>query len=278
MSFQLADTRLARPLGDEPTPHEIYRDLVAPMPLGMIVKSCVAGLVWTLVEAGGYPGLALTLQDGVYESDLPGRIAGVESRWLAERITSWNMFEASLALATINSWYNRVDEVERLLGQPVTSRRGSDLFERLSRRFAGGSVAVVGRFPHLEPLRERCRLTVLERRPSAGDLPDQACEYLLGRQDCVVITGSTVTNKTLPRLLELSGSAYVVLAGPSVPLTPLWFDHGVDLLAGTVVLSHERAAHAVQQGARRFLFGDSLAMVEIEACGCSGPRRGAVRT
>jgi uncharacterized protein (DUF4213/DUF364 family) len=258
--------REVAPRADEALPsHDIYRDLVADIPLGLPVTSCVAGLVWTLVEAGGHGGLGITLQDGVYESVLPGRIGGVEARWLAERIVSWNMFEASLGLAAVNSWHNRRDKLEELLQRPLVDDRGSPLFERLSRRFEGGSVAVVGHFPHLGPLRRRCRLTILERRPSPGDLPDQASEYVLGNQDCVCITGSAVVNKTLPRLLELSGSAYVALIGPSVPLAPLLFDYGVDLLAGAVVLDHEGAVGAVQQGARRSLFGDCLAKVELEA-------------
>ena len=265
MSLPIVDPR-ARPLAEAtPAGHPIYRELVAPIEPGHPVTACTAGLVWTLVEAGGHSGLALTLHDGVFESQLPGRINGAETRWLAERITSWNMFEASLALAAINSWFNRRDRVEQLLGQPLVGERGTRLFERLSARFEGASVAVVGRFPHLEPLSARCDLTILERHPSGGDLPDQACEYLLGRQDCVCITGSAVTNKTLPRLLELSRDAYVVLVGPSVPLSTVWFDYGVDLLAGTVVLDPQTALAAVQQGGRRSLFGDSLAMVELEA-------------
>jgi len=259
-------SRRPRPLAAAaPAGHPIYRELVAPIESGDRITSCVAGLVWTLVESGGQAGLALTLHDGVYESELPGRLHGAEMRWLAEHITSWNMFDASLALGAINAWFNRRDRVERLLGRPLVSERGVALFERLATRFAGGNVAVVGRFPHLEALSEQCTLTILERRPSAGDLPDQACEYLLGRQDCVCITGSTVSNKTLPRLLELSRQAYVVLVGPSVPLTTMWFDHGVDLLAGTVVLDPAGALVAVQQGGRRSLFGDSLAMVELGA-------------
>lgn len=265
MNVQVVDPHQKRCPGDVSAPHDMYRELVAAIPLGQPVTSCVAGLVWTLVQVGGHGGLALTLRDGVYDSVLPGHICGVEARWLAERIASWNMYEASLALAAINAWHNRRDRVEALLGGPLQGLRGSHLFERLSRKFAGGSVAVVGHFPHLEPFRKRCHLTILERHPSAGDLPDQACEFVLGQQDCVCITGSAVTNKTLPRLLQLSRSAYVVLVGPSVPLTPLWFDYGVDLLPGTVVLSHEGAMGAVQQGARRALFGDSLAMVELEA-------------
>jgi hypothetical protein len=255
-----------RPLSDAaPADHPIYRGLVDPIEPGNLVSSCVAGLVWSLVETGGGAGLALTVQDGVFESQLPGRIHGAETRWLAEHIMSWNLFDASLALGAVNAWFNRRDRVERLLGRPLVSERGAALFERLAQRFAGGSVAVVGHFPHLEPLSEHCSLTVLERNRSGGDLPDQACEYLLPRQDCVCITGSTVSNKTLPRLLELSRGAFVALVGPSVPLTTMWFDHGVDLLAGTVVLDPAVALGAVQQGGRRSLFGDSLAMVELEA-------------
>jgi uncharacterized protein (DUF4213/DUF364 family) len=265
VSYHIAESPAPRTLGDAALPHEIYRRLLAPIPLGLPVTSCVAGLVWTLVQAGGHTGLALTLQDGVFDSQLPGLINGVEARWLAERIAGWNMFEASLATAAINSWYNRRDVIEAATGRSLDVRRGARVFERLSRRFEGRPVAVVGHFPCLEPLRERCRLTILERRPSAGDLPDQACEYLLGQQDLVCITGSAVTNRTLPRLLELSRDAYVAVIGPSVPVTPLWFEYGVDMVAGTFVLSHDEAVIAVQQGAKRSVFGHSLATVEIEA-------------
>ena len=251
MSIPVGDQR-ARSLSDTTLAgNAIYAELVSSIGSGQLVTSCVAGLVWTLVEVAGQGGLALTLHDGVFDSQLPGRVNGAEARWLAEHITSWNMFDASLALAAVNACHNRRDRVESLLGRALDSERGSRLFERLSRRFEGADVAVVGHFPHLEPLRERCRLTILERNPMGGDLPDQASEYLLGRQDCVCITGSAITNKTLPRLLELSRDAFVVLVGPSVPLAPFWFDHGVDLLAGTVVLDTKGALAAVQQGGRR---------------------------
>ena len=53
----------------------------------------------------------------------------------------------------------------------------------------------------------------------------------------------------------------------------MWFDYGVDLLAGTVVLDPAGAVAAVQQGGRRSLFGDSLAMVELEAPDVMDARR-----
>jgi hypothetical protein len=98
--------RRARPLAEAtPAGHPIYHELVAPIELGHPVTSCIAGLVWSMVEAGSDAGLALTLHDGVFESELPGTVNGAETRWLAERITSWNMFEAGLALGAINAWH-----------------------------------------------------------------------------------------------------------------------------------------------------------------------------
>ena len=226
-----------RPLAEAtPAGHPIYRELVTPIELGHPVTSCVAGLVWTLVETGGDAGLALTLHDGVFESQLPGRIHGAETRWLADHITSWNMFDASLALGAVNAWFNRRDRVERCWA----GRSSASVAPRCSSACRSASPA--GRSPSSGTSRTSSRsATTARSRSSSGTrreatCPTRPCEYLLGRQDCVCITGSAVSNKTLPRLLELSRDAYVVLVGPSVPLTTMWFDYGVDLLAGTVVL------------------------------------------
>ncbi len=186
------------------------------------------------------------------------------------------MFEASLAVAAINSWYNRRDVVESATGRPLEVRRGARVFERLSLRFAGRHVAVVGHFPHLGPLRERCHLTILERRPSAGDLPDQACVSARPAR-LRLYHGERTDEPDAAAFARARRDAYVALIGPSLPLAPLWFDYGVDLLAGTVVLSHDEAAVAVQQGARRSVFGASLATVEIEAGEWDASRAQAAR-
>lgn len=86
------------------------------------------------------------------------------------------------------------------------------------------------------------------------------------RQDVVFITGVTMINKTLPRLLELSKGAFVVLVGPSTPLAPFLFDYGVDVLSGTVVVDDAvwRVAaeggtrHIFDHGALRFNIKNSL--------------------
>ena len=60
----------------------------------------------------------------------------------------------------------------------------------------------MGHFPLVEKqLGRKCSLSILEREPEGADFLDSACEYILPEQDFVFITGMTLTNKTLPRLL-----------------------------------------------------------------------------
>jgi hypothetical protein len=108
-----------------------------------------------------------------------------------------------------------------------------------------------------------CRLSILERNPLEGDYPDPACEYILEDQDFLFITGVTLINKTLPRLMELGRNARMVLVGPSVPLTQLWFNKGIASLAGTSVIDADRVWRHVAQGGDRSIFKQGAHMVKL---------------
>jgi len=229
------------------------------------------GLHWTLIRSTA-TGMALTPFDrgltfgshgASAASRIGGRIVGMPVRELAECVKSWDFFEAALGLAAINSVVNSPDQVEKLCGLPLANLEQVSGFEYYAERLRGQKVAVVGRFPDLDTLDKICRLTVLERRPGPGDLPDSACEYVLPEQDCVFLTATTLINKTLPRLLELSRNAFTVLVGPSTPLTPLLFEHGIDALAGTVVVDPESVWQVAQEGAAREVFNHGAQMVKV---------------
>jgi uncharacterized protein (DUF4213/DUF364 family) len=129
-------------------------------------------------------------------------------------------------------------------------REDTEAFCAWRDRIAGKKVAVIGHFFQLvETLGDVCDLSILEKRPDSGDYPDSACEFLLPLQDFVFATGVTLTNKTLPRLLQLAGKAGIILAGPSVPMAPLLFERGVRDLQGFVVTGPEICA-AVIRGER----------------------------
>lgn len=124
-------------------------------------------------------------------------------------------------------------------------------------------VAVIGHFRGLEKIRESCELSILERRPIPGDLPDPACEYILPSQDVVIITGSTLINKTLPRLLQLCPTAKVMLTGPSTPISPVMIKHGVHILAGMVVDDKAGTAQLLKEGGHHEFFNRGTHMMVL---------------
>jgi uncharacterized protein (DUF4213/DUF364 family) len=122
----------------------------------------------------------------------------------------------------------------------------------------GATVIVVGQYPGLDDLWSARTYTCLERRAFAGAVPDSAAEYLLPRADWVFVTASAIANKTLPRLLELSRQATVVLMGPSLPWLEEWADFGVDFLAGVVVRDQTRLWQVVAEGGGTRIFADAV--------------------
>jgi hypothetical protein len=73
---------------------------------------------------------------------------------------------------------------------------------------------------------------------------------LLPQADVVAVTATTLLNRTLPGILAgVRSDAFVMLLGPSTPLTPALFRFGFDVLCGTVVDEPETVLRAVEQGA-----------------------------
>jgi hypothetical protein len=194
-----------------------------------------------------------------------GKIAGMKVRELASWIKSWDFYEAAMGLAAINSALNAQQAVLQNCGTWLDETKTEDVFTCLLDDLRGKRVAVVGHFHNLERLSGICELSILERKPMQGDLPDPACEYILGEQDFVIMTATTLINKTMPRLLELSRNARVVVAGPSTPLHPLMFDHGVDLLGGLIVDREPAVWRAVAEGGREALFEQGGRMVKVSS-------------
>jgi uncharacterized protein (DUF4213/DUF364 family) len=110
---------------------------------------------------------------------------------------------------------------------------------------------VVGHFPFVETLRPRVKeLYVLDNRPRPGDLHGDAAQDILPHAQVVAITGMAFVNGTLERLLRpCSPGAYIVLAGPSTPLSPRLFEMGIRQLCGAVVTDIDPVVAAVQAGA-----------------------------
>ena len=218
-------------------PWEIYDALLEALPDDVEVAAVGQGQRWTRVlNTAGSVGSAWTMdiqsRPPMADSSLEGR----PLREVAALVKSWNLAEASIGQAAINSWYSAAqtaaDNGFVPTGEGLTWRQ---VFDPYARDIIGKRVAVVGHFPFAEAaLAGAGEYICLERILRPGDYPDTACEYLLPECDYVFISSSSFVNKTTPRLIALSESAHTVLVGPSTPLHPLFFDAGVDTITGFI--------------------------------------------
>lgn len=157
---------------------EIYDELINMMPRNLIIKDFMPGLHWFLVRSIGV-GMAMTLCEGQSSLSSLGKIAGKKVSDAAQYIKSWNNYEAALGLAAINSVINMPEQVESAGNLPLECQVQENVFEYMKERIKGKKIAVIGHFRELEKIAPLCRLSILERRPMPGDLPDPACEYIL---------------------------------------------------------------------------------------------------
>lgn len=215
-------------------PWSLYDDLVTGIGAEETVTAVHLSDNWIAVETKGGFGLAMA-QPWPSESDCLDRIVGQPLAEAAQLIFSFDLFEASVGLAAVNCHYNRL---EALGGASYLHETG--LFASDGFNMAHKEIALVGHLRHPDDAFAGSKnVTVFERDPKPGDLPDTAEEFFLPKADLVLVTGSTISNKSLPRVLELSANADVVIAGPSVPMTPGWFDYGVVRAAGLIVTDRD---------------------------------------
>jgi uncharacterized protein (DUF4213/DUF364 family) len=222
--------------------------LVSLPPDGNVRDVCI-GLHWVLVTLDdGRCGMASTLP---FNKHRPHAHERVENAGALHTLTAHALAglarseigpEASVGWAAINA-----------LMVPAEEREWVDLNARdwLLEHGQDRRVALVGHFPFVEELRETLEtFWVLELEPGPDDLPSSAAPDMLPQADLVALSSMTLINGTFDELAALwRPDARVMLVGPSTPLTPLLFDAGVDILAGTLIVDSDSVRRGVSQAA-----------------------------
>ena len=236
------------------SPWAIYDELISGIPAGIAVSDFCLGTHWCYVEAACGMGIAHAFTGGGKRT-FGGDPRECDLKEVAQLATSWNFAEASLGFAAINAWYSREQAVIDLGGhvdEGMAGGRKDNPFAALREQYEGKRVCVIGHFPNVEDMAQICDLTVLERNCRSDlDTPDTACEFIIPEQDFVFLTGTTLTNKTAPRLLALARDTFVAMVGPTTVPCEALAQAGVNYLGGSIVVEPEAAKFAVKGGSKK---------------------------
>jgi uncharacterized protein (DUF4213/DUF364 family) len=191
-------------------------------------------------------GLAATLANAEFEHRChpsvrnAGHLLEMTNQELVNLAESDSYTEVSIGLAVINA----------LIPVDPSSYVELNAEEYLRHNAEHKNVALVGHFPFVERLKPDVKnLWVLELDPRPGDLPADAAPEYIPQADVVAITATTLVNHTFEGLLALcKPTSKVMLLGPSTPLSPVLFKHGVDLLCGTIVTDPQAVMLGIGQG------------------------------
>lgn len=216
------------------------------------VDVCI-GAFWTAVtvELGGQArtGISSTLHGGDDDHHhgggppvhAAGRLHEQSVIALTQLARSNSVLEASVGVAAINA----------LLEVDVEDCVNVNAADVIAERGAGKKVAIVGHFPFIPRIWEVAEeMWVLELDPREGDIHARRAPDLIPQADVVALTGTSLLNQTFDELIALCRpDAYVVVLGGTTPLSRVFFEVGVDAVAGTRIVNSTAALTTVSQGA-----------------------------
>jgi uncharacterized protein (DUF4213/DUF364 family) len=225
----------------------VLDDLLATLPPGPIaLRDVRVGPFWTAVWTERGAGLASTQRDahtphGHSLIRWAGDILDHDARELTDLLHSRSPMETALGMATVNALLEP-DEAR------LTDRNAS---KEIMERGEGKRVVIIGHFPFIPSVRRSVgHLDVLELEPGPDELPSASAAEVIPEADVVAITGTSLLNGTFDGLVQhCRADAFVLVLGPTSPLSAVLFDHGVDLIAGTRVTNPTEALAVAGQGA-----------------------------
>lgn len=227
---------------------KILTDLLEIIQPSEVLRVCI-GLNWTAVEVtrDGVEqcGIASTLIQSHKHSEEPriepaGNFEDFSSIELAQFSLSDNPTLRSVGIAALNaSITTEVQKFSESNAAEVLAERGKDK-----------KIVIIGRFPFVDRLRAQVgELVVIDQDPMPGDYPPDKAVEIIPQADVVAITGMALINNTFDNLLGLCpAEAFVMVLGPSAPLSTVLFDYGVDVISGALVENIQAVIRVISQG------------------------------
>ncbi|MDI6861226.1 MAG: DUF364 domain-containing protein [Caldisericia bacterium] len=220
---------------------DLYEDLILSVENDFetkINKLCV-GIRWIAVLSKR-TGISITYDNNKNQTGLEdaGNFEGKTAGELLKFLKTFDTLKIGIGLATLNSLINPPKNFETI-----------NIFDYLIEIGKDKRIVFIGHFDDIKKLQGVAKeIIILERKPKEDDYLDTFQEYLIPEGDIIAITGSTFANKSIKRILELSRGKYVIVFGPSTPLSPILFDYGVDMIGGIIPKDDLKLFNIISQG------------------------------
>jgi uncharacterized protein (DUF4213/DUF364 family) len=208
-------------------PWKLYESLVEPIPENIIIEDAGVGKCWTYLISDAGSGFTIKPD---YKSEIDGtKLKGLPLRQVANWVFEFDFQKSAFGLAAINSYWNSQSMILKNWGDKLNNKLDEGLVASTKSAIAQGkNIVSIGHFAFLNKI-DSSGIKIIEKEPKGPmDYPDVACEYLIPGADLILVTASSLMNKTFPRLAELSKNSTLYLIGPSTPLYPGLKDYGVD--------------------------------------------------
>ncbi len=208
---------------------KIERSLVESIDVDIGINKVIVGLNWSMVQAGDYCGIARSPSRGTQGARTIRPENGFKKeslKSLSKLIYSCDELSRSIGLAAINAFCNRPQE---------TKLQENQKWGFASINPPGDGIVVVGDFGN--EMKKRLPMAkVIEREPKQGQTPIAQANEVFANANKLIITGQTLSNGSLESILQSSHKAkFHMLLGPSVPLSPVLFNFGINQLCATAV-------------------------------------------
>jgi len=224
---------------------QILRDIITSLKVDSPVKEVRRGLFWTAILSR-HCGLASTMMRELCPDENRDindfrSFSGYSAIELTRLSLSEDISEASLGLAALNSL------IDTDMSGALEINAGDLLMERGKEK----NISIIGHFPFTDDLRRIAgNLWVIEKHKRTGDYPEDDAEIYLPQSDFIAISSTTLINHTLPAILSLCPPGSVkMLLGPTTPMTPMLFDHGIDIISGSRVTDEGIVLKYISEGA-----------------------------
>lgn len=238
-------------------PHRVYELLLDISNDNRYVDQLVIGQVWTVCQAGK-SGLAMSPPIATRTLPWAGTLQGKSLSELASWLTDWDFFKATVGLSAINCSLNNRPSLLGEILEPELGKANLAVFDYFFPKIKDQKIVVIGHYPGIEQYYSQYNLKVIERQPVDKDYPDSAAEFFVGEADWVFITGTSIVNKTFPRLMALAANAKTVLMGPSTPWLVELSEFGVDYLVGVDVIDNTLLYQTAAEGGGVRVFDEAV--------------------